>query len=407
MLISIKSENADLGYVIRKNPASGYKGMQQRKGVSVGFFNGPQQYIMRFFEGADTNSYPDKNAGDFAYAVQSVAALAALNLLWSYVKDAAVKPEERDTPTHQEIEIVALRVESDKIVETFQHYFPEFVLTAVPYEHWNKNVRIKIEHEGTLSDLLCFVNTFLLLVAISNGGEYIETAPTVIEKYLSMALRLDPPYFVRYLLKTALLHDRGQFNKFKTRLEASEKYDIQLVYGNTQQARQDWVRNYVKSNIVLDVGCGEASYRRVLKNVSEYYGVDPDDDVLHIARRKNPDDTFYNKLEDVPEIGKCDILLIEVIEHIAANELPGFINDVLSRFDWEKVMITSPNKDFNQHYALENGVRREDHINEMTTSEFWHFFSEYNQIYDVHFFDVCDKVDGRPVTQGVVIERKK
>lgn len=73
----------------------------------------------------------------------------------------------------------------------------------------------------------------------------------------------------------------------------------------------------------------------------------------------------------------------------------------------QKVIITTPNKEFNQNYKIfEDDVRNEDHKFEMVRDEFVNFIVEIvNKVTNknVSFFEIGDTVNGLKPTLAAVI----
>ncbi|MMZ59470.1 hypothetical protein D1872_215080 [compost metagenome] len=99
-----------------------------------------------------------------------------------------------------------------------------------------------------------------------------------------------------------------------------------------------------------------------------------------------------------------DVLLTEVIEHMDVPEAELLVKSVYENVKFDKFIITTPNYDFNQYYAL-NEFRHSDHKWEMNKNEFekWihDMFKETN--YTLQFLNIGDSVDGVYTTQGVLI----
>ena len=64
------------------------------------------------------------------------------------------------------------------------------------------------------------------------------------------------------------------------------------------------------------------------------------------------------------------IILCEVIEHIEAYRLNGIVDMIMNEYQPEVLLVTTPNKEYNQVYAMEQeSLRHHDHRFEWTRAE--------------------------------------
>jgi hypothetical protein len=189
------------------------------------------------------------------------------------------------------------------------------------------------------------------------------------------------PYFVFYLFIARAVKSVKQFESLKPVFEdylANNGIKANLVIENTYRQRINFITNLLELNIpVLDIGCGELVYYKKMMSrdfAASYHAVDtnPDMEQLagHISRRYDEQNLFfYNSLDEFVYGGTVNVLLTEVIEHNSLEEAKDLIIKALS-FNFNKVIITTPNVEFNQFYSMENEFRHEDHRFELTRDEF-------------------------------------
>jgi 2-polyprenyl-3-methyl-5-hydroxy-6-metoxy-1,4-benzoquinol methylase len=117
----------------------------------------------------------------------------------------------------------------------------------------------------------------------------------------------------------------------------------------------------MKPQSVLEVGCGDGYFIGGLpSNVPVRVGVDLSSKAIAFAKAFHPDCTFYD--QDVNNLeNKFDIVaVVEVIEHIPEEDLPGFFYALYKRInDNGKIIISVPttviplNKKHYRHYTIE------------------------------------------------------
>lgn len=107
--------------------------------------------------------------------------------------------------------------------------------------------------------------------------------------------------------------------------------------------------------------------------------------------------------------GKDLIILCEVIEHIDAERLPKALDTILHSYAPESLIITTPNREYNELYDMDNHFRHDDHRFEWTRKEFQDWCSERNHQdhYELEFSGIGEEqeLQGQP-TQMCVFKRK-
>jgi len=179
----------------------------------------------------------------------------------------------------------------------------------------------------------------------------------------------------------------------------------------------------VNARKVIDLGCGEGKLLQLLlkdKSFEQITGVDVSYSVLERAKENL-------KIDRLPEMQRKRINLfqgsllyrdkrfsgydaatvIEVIEHLDENRLKAF-EKVLFKFARpQTVIVSTPNKEYNSHYAnlLEGYMRHRDHRFEWSRKEFetWALKVAENYGYNVRFLQIGEVDDelGSPTQMGV------
>ncbi len=109
-------------------------------------------------------------------------------------------------------------------------------------------------------------------------------------------------------------------------------------------------------------------------------------------------------------LGKDVMILCEVIEHIDQERLPKIMTTILQIYKPKALIITTPNKEYNQVYELEEAYRHNDHRFEWTRQEFknWCNSQSRNVPYEVIFDGVGEEHEryGHP-TQLCMFRRRE
>ena len=89
-------------------------------------------------------------------------------------------------------------------------------------------------------------------------------------------------------------------------------------------------------------------------------------------------------------------------------ESQEIIKWVLNNINFSKIIITTPNYEFNVNYLLENEYRRHDHKWELNRTQFKDYIGEISELtnYNLTFIDIGDIVDNVPCSQGLLITNK-
>jgi hypothetical protein len=106
----------------------------------------------------------------------------------------------------------------------------------------------------------------------------------------------------------------------------------------------------------------------------------------------------------------ADVLLTEVVEHMPQAEAQALVEAIL-KTKYRKLVITTPNKDFNQFYGMaEEEFRHSDHDWEIPLAEFGSWtcqILENSDLFGCQVYGIGDSVNNVSVTSMAVIEGRK
>lgn len=107
--------------------------------------------------------------------------------------------------------------------------------------------------------------------------------------------------------------------------------------------------------------------------------------------------------------GKDMMILCEVIEHIDEQRLPKVFEGILQQYAPKSLIVTTPNREYNEVYDMEDHFRHNDHRFEWTRQEFRDWCKQRNHAgyYDIEFAGIGEEhqEQGFP-TQMCVFKRK-
>ena len=151
------------------------------------------------------------------------------------------------------------------------------------------------------------------------------------------------------------------------------------------------------------------------------YGIDKDTNLIETLHRKIVDRKQDNAVELFTDLDvftntidskNSTILCVEVIEHMPYDAAFNLVYTLLGH-EFERLIITTPNSEFNQFYKTLEGFRHDDHYFEFTPDEFEHFISNVIDKKLMHsngmtrfkmtYEQVGDVVNGISMSQSYVI----
>jgi 2-polyprenyl-3-methyl-5-hydroxy-6-metoxy-1,4-benzoquinol methylase len=416
----LKSNNPDLSYIISKNPNSGMVSKNIRKGTSFGWYGSENEYVVYFKDADNDISYKKHENDNFEYMNLSRynSPLFLLNTITDYFGGVLKNKHEKDVEGYiNEITIPMMEITNLNRVTKLLNYIKgievEIILEA------GNSYELIVKTNKTLYELMHFMNVVGLFTAIF-GDSYLDMTKDLAKKYVKSMNVLDVPYYIRYSFITQVVVSKEMFKLLKDDLEKTERYELELSFGNTGEERRNFVKDHIDfKHSILDVGCGEGFYTLPFSkklNNNNVYAVDINEEMLTKINKKvdsrgienvwtfNDLDVYINTMDTEEQL---DVLLIEVIEHMSIYEAKKLANKVLTDINFSTLIMTTPNEDFNVHYEME-GMRHPDHDWEMNETEFKDFVGDLMKDklgYEYEIYQIGDKVNGKSPTQGVVIKK--
>jgi SAM-dependent methyltransferase len=449
--IRLQSTNPRLSYILRKNPDSGMQIRKMGQGFGFGWYapdvttNPIKEYNM-YFQDLQATSYSDgsneSTSVDYLNRGRYVHPHMYLDLLDEFASFGN-KPDPDDTADifEQSLMISYLKIKAGTFLESFRKagYRIQVLNGRDEYGTVVITTQDSIRNLINYARLLCVI----LMARKKNSSGYRPNYQIDwCQKYAMMIQKLDLDFYLRYYFSKTFLFNRATFDKIRPILETSSRYRIELAYGDTAVQRSDFVNAEITmDHHLLDIGCGEGYYMsratRLAEKGKSYYGVDPNsalvDRLRHRIQLKNYTNSFiFESLDEAldaimephlvsHEVGPerspgppgepepLNVLLLEVIEHMSKEEAATLVRQILTQVPMNKLLISTPNAEFNKFYSNSQTTRHPDHHWEMTSTEFSTWITQLvasipEKAYSVKLVSIGHRVDGIATTQGAVIE---
>ena len=264
-------------------------------------------------------------------------------------------------------------------------------------------------------NLLCLVALFTH--STNDYGLFTFVDDSLAQKYGRILTNIrNVPYFVFYLFILRAVKSEKQFFDLKPAFEkylADEGMQVDLKWQGTKQQRIQFITNRLDMDTpILDIGCGDLEYYKKMMKIGfkgQYYAVDKAENIEALSRTigKRYEENnlmFFSSLDEFHSKDKLNVLLTEVIEHNTVEEAKTLIKQALE-YPVNKMIITTPNVEFNCFYNMEKPLRHDDHIFEPTSAEFRILIDECAAGKDcnVEYFYLGDSINGIQPTQGCII----
>ena len=296
-----------------------------------------------------------------------------------------------------------------KYLEIFSKYFTHISIESE--EICPNNYRLKFLNKGTMKELLSFVQLFIIFNVLK--GRHLDEAE--IRKYMNQMINIKAPYFIKYVFKVNVLNNPILFKQHKATLESNSFEKIELAYGYASLQRIQAVEKLLDfDKDIVDFGCGEGNFVIKFKDKmaegKTYFAVDRDLEALDVAVKRVKEAPNVEFSQGYPidslKLGDHDMIMSEVIEHMEKKDAGTMVRDLLLLGEnrLKKLIITTPNKDFNQFYFFDDEeMRHEDHHFEMSKEEFEAWIPTVAGHRSHQIFEIGDKVNGICCTLGAVI----
>lgn len=392
-ILNIVSSNVNLSYILEKNPAtikeSGKAFRREiRKGVVYGWFPhvDNQEFRLWFKDAEGQTSFGEGLSDEFEYLDCSRygSPYLPIAIITNALSTASKKQHELDVPEEggkQNLTSLSftIKVPNPRYLDQIAIHYKD-VAEIVSTQLQGKYRKV-IVCAPTVFAALNITQVVCLLQCLCDSDTYVRMDTAAAEKYVKIFNRANAPYYPRYLFQMKAISNVAMFNKLKADLSGE---GMSLTYGDTRQQRFDAVKaELTGGNTLVDIGCGEMFQSlRLASKYETVWALDADAEQSDNNKGKVEGRKIENINAQNIEVDEhwiesevnlfdgADVLLTEVLEHIDYEKSLSTLTALL-KTDFNKVIVTCPNKDFNVHYALnETEMRHPDHKWEPTFEEF-------------------------------------
>jgi len=417
-IVQLTSTNPQFTFLIRKNPGSGMLLRPIRQGTSYGWYSDHSTFNVYFKDADNGISYKKHEQDNFEYLNVSRynTPIFSLNAINEYFSSPFKAQDERDSEGFKHTFFInMIHVQRSHYIDFFQKHMPEYEFSLQHQSY--KSYSLAVSTKKSLYHLLHTVSVLCLFLSMF-GEEYIDISDEILDKYIRSLNVIDAPFYIRSLFARNFLVTRERFGRYKSEIERTNRYQIELQHGSTAHQRRSYIKSLLKFDLpILDIGCGEGFYAIPFasKLESMYYAIDINEELHQVVERKAAakeidNIALYSSIDHYLETyngEQVDIILTEVIEHMTEDEASALIRQICAEVSFRQLIVTTPNADFNAFYEID-GFRHDDHKWEMGQARFRQWFGDMvaHTGLNYEFVDIGDRVNGVHTTQGVIIHGK-
>jgi len=446
VFLQISSTNPKLGYVIKKNPNSLPIIKQLKSGFAFGYYTHVEnkilenEYNIYFQEKTNNVSYKESDDENMDYTdkMRFMAPQCVLDLLDSFLNTTlrTLAPEDEINIFNHKFTINLIWIKQSSF-RLFISVLDSLVNTMdINYLCTNKGENtysLEISTKQSIKFLLNVVQVLVIFINLKNKI-WPQIIPDSINAKLKVSLPLivnNIPYRFAYVLLSSI--DNKTFKMLAPHLKTP---NITYFYGRLSERRFGFVLTEISRskqiNNIIDIGAGEGKYLDILNKIKmntkniNYWCLDIDPVMIKKLEAKklkmsefkiNVINTEENKLDPLANIlshsddvftGKNNIIImVEVIEHMDLCDAQNLLTNTINKIPFNKLIVTTPDRDFNVNYNMETQFRHNDHKFEFNGQEFKDFINLCcnNVKANIIFFGIGDIVNEISPTQCAVINK--
>lgn len=415
-LLSIYSNNPDLGWILNKNPHTiSEKGPYKkpiRKGVAKGWFQSSKDLLgfhLYFQDHPSETSF----GGEFEYLDRSRYSSPAvvISMMTECIRETLAGKTEQYDKEGFKCSVVAHLELNQFLFNMLTKNMSE----SVTLQHIHLNTyRVTCSRDKVI-ETLNLLYAICVTAEISKGTDnsQVELNRASMTKIMGVLKRANTPYRMIRSVLTKGVNNRDIFPEMTALLPENWSFR----FGNNQMQRLDAIKACLPEDIggktLVDLGCGEMyNSIKLGDRFAGVLAVEKDqaifeENAYRIKRSSNPDKfTLLNQEltpQSIADLGSTlsdnVVLMTEFLEHLPIDAVPGILKAVFQEGP-AQVIITVPNKEFNQFYNMgENELRHPDHQWEPTESDMHGLFTiakiDLNK-YELNNPVLADCVDGIP-----------
>lgn len=399
--LTIKSSNPELSWVLVKNPESGLYQSEVRRGEMLGWFPSPTSYKL-FFTDAEPHNPSFKTEASLNVG-EVLSEVPHLDFLGRPLRSALMGASDKDVPAEQTLTFGLLHL-TPRQVKFLEKTFKDWECQGKVLQYGN--VEITLHHPAATLKSILEIYALICVFSYSRNNQEDSLAHDQLIKYFKLLTIED--FSFCYVFKN-LIRTRREFQKLIPYLPQSiQGQPISYAFGPTQTQRFDLVYDFVhdrkKEIPMVDLGSNEgytyANFLLRAKEIPETIFVERDLSCIQKLERRIANEGASASVvsQDIAKFkyeDPCDCLLIEVIEHVPREEAKEMLINLRDNVNFYKLLITTPNKDFNKFYGMEDSeMRHETHVHEYSPREFEELLREVFETSGEGFIRVCGGFHG-------------
>lgn len=432
MIIKIRSNNDYLLDILYKNPNTdlGLYAKSLKNGVVIGNAISRNEYHVLFQDMRHSYLPEDSNQIDFQSFCNPMVAIDMCNDFFTHLLKLREEVNAKEISwlgkTIGEIDTMKCTIEiptfyiNSSWVKQGEFLLAKYMSGIAITHKVGHNYTLVISGESVFEAInkLSLVSLFTHIT--NDYGIFTFIDEQFAEKYARILTNLDDvPYFIFYLFIKRAVRAEKIFNAIKPVFEtymAANGLEVDFTWYPTHRARIKYITDRLQlDKPILDMGCGELQYYRAVMKLGfkkMYYAVDSDEKFQERAEKlstsyEEDNLQFYTSLHDFNATEKINIILSEVIEHNSKEEAIQLIKALL-KLNFEQIIITTPNSEFNVYYSETLEKRHEDHQFEPTAAEFKELIQQCigdDKSLVVEYEHIGDKINGVQPTQTCIITK--
>lgn len=419
MLFTVGSTNPNFSYIIQKNPntireSSTPFTRSLKKGKIYGWFTNLDNSEFRlWFKDSETEvSFSDTHEIEYIDKTRYSHPYGVFQIISDTLRAAYHGDPERDVEGYSAYAESIIRSKGYLLLSKFG--YPGLTITPLISDYYH--IRVS---SSTVKDVLVKFLVICIITAIHNDDLYISLKKDSILRFIKLINESHAPYLVRATFLTKFITNPDFFNHLKVE-NFIDTPEMEFQFGNAQLQRLEVVSKALlqkdKSEILIDIGCGELYHSKKLSTEYEVvHAYDKDKEVVEKNLRKlktldfgdnirciNQEVTPSFILENTSLIEGSDVILIETLEHLEIEKAKILLKAIIE-VKPNRIVITVPNREFNKNFNFdESDFRHPDHKWEPNKDELIKFLGDAGvpkSSYTIE--DVGNKVNGQPITLAV------
>lgn len=424
MRIEIKSNNEHLFSLLNKNPKTdfGLYAFELNGGVAVGKTE-EDLYTVGFFTEDKCYGVDPTNRIDYLYLTRPKIILDIVNKMFGeilYEKWLDKNIPWLDDKTNKELDTSKVHICVPEVyinsswIRDGKLMLSKY-LTGVSVKHKKGYIYELIIESQNLFNAINQLMVVAMFLEFTNDYQSNYFDDKFVDKYLRILTNVENvPYFIFYLFSIRMAKSEKIYENV---LSVAKNYlstqhsNMDITLRPTQHIRlENAVETLGLDLPILDYGCGEFDYfKRFCKEGLKhtYYAYDLDKTLYRIGKAINwrfPDNKLV-LLEDgeLPK-EKVNVLVSEVVEHMEEGEAVTLLQNIIDKVGFEMLMFTTPNREFNKHYALEGEMRHKDHKFEFDLDKLYKFCTRLKGV-SFEINNLGDEIEGQSSSFAVKLKK--